>query len=64
MRVSPAKLMWTGGACLVVGWAVLLLIVIRMIPPSILLSIAAYALSFIGFLVGLFGVIEYRRDER
>lgn len=61
-RISPAKLMWTGGVCLIVGWTVLFLIVINVIPTGFLTAIGAYTLSFIGFIVGLYGVFEYRRD--
>lgn len=60
-RFNPIKLIWTGFLCLAMGWAILFLIVIDVIPPSFFVAIGAYALSFVGLIIGLIGLFEYRR---
>jgi hypothetical protein len=61
---SPLRLMAVGFVLLVSSWFVLLLMVIRQIPPDIFLSMAAYVASLAGLIVGLFGVSQYARRGR
>lgn len=63
-EVTPLKLMALGFALLVASWLVILFMVIRLIEPSLLLSMGAYAASVAGLVVGLLGVAQYVRGER
>ena len=58
-EVKSLKLMAVGLALLVASWLVILFMVIRLIEPSLLLSLGAYAASVVGLTVGLFGVAQY-----
>jgi len=62
--VSPLRLMVGGGVLLLASCLVLLLMVIRVIAPSLLLSLAAYAASLGGLIVGIFGAVDYSRRAR
>jgi len=61
---SPVKLMWTGFACLAVGWTVLFLMVIRVIRPGFAAAFGAYGLTVVGLVLGLTGAFScWRRRE-
>jgi membrane associated rhomboid family serine protease len=62
--MSPLGLMVFGGLLLVASCLALLLMVIRVIPSSLLLSLVAYAASLGGIVVGIIGAVEYARHER
>jgi hypothetical protein len=53
-----------GGALLLVSWAVLLLMVLRRLPPSVLLSLLAYGASVAGLGLGVFGAAQYVGKSR
>jgi|LSQX01.3.fsa_nt_gb hypothetical protein len=53
-----------GGSMLVVGWLVLLGIVVEVIPSHVVLSLAAYCLTLVGFMVGVIGAIAKIRADR
>ena len=53
--------MITGGSMLLAGWLILLFTVIEIIPVTVWLPFVAYALSLVGFTVGMVGVIMYMR---
>jgi hypothetical protein len=55
--------MAAGFTLLLAAWLVLLLMVIRRIEPSLVLSIGAYAASLAGLVVGLFGAVQYVRGR-
>lgn len=57
---SPRGLMFLGGGLLVCGWLLLFLIVVGVVAPGFALSFLAYGVSFIGFVLGLIGLLEYR----
>lgn len=46
---------------LLAGWLILLFTVIEIIPVTVWLPFVAYALSLVGFTVGMVGVIMYMR---
>ncbi|MEW6046341.1 MAG: hypothetical protein AB1609_07645 [Bacillota bacterium] len=64
MRAKPIGLVAAGLLLLVLGWVLPFLMVVRILPPSFLLSFVAYAASLIGLAVGLFGLVEYVRSSR
>lgn len=53
--------MLIGGIMLVVGWLTLLAGVVEIIPSFIWLNMVAYALTIVGFLVGMFGAMIHAR---
>lgn len=63
-EVSPFRLMAAGFVLLAASWLVIFLMVIGQIAASLLLSMGAYALSVAGLAVGLFGVVQVRRERR
>lgn len=46
------------------GWAVIFLMVIRTLPQTFFLNGLGYAASFGGFILGLFGIVEYRKARK
>lgn len=62
--MSPLGLMVVGGVLLVASCLILLLMVIRVIPPNLLLSLVAYGASLAGLILGIFGGVEYARRPR
>lgn len=62
--VTPLKLMVLGFMLLLASWFVLFFMVVRLIPPSFLLSLGAYAASLGGLVIGIFGAIQHARQER
>jgi hypothetical protein len=61
--MGPFRLMAVGLVLLLAAWTVLLLMVIRMLEPSLLLSLGAYAASVTGLVIGLFGAGAYARGR-
>jgi len=60
---NPLKFILGGGAALIVGWLVPLLMVMRFMPPSFLLAFLSYALSLGGLAAGLYGLLLYVRPR-
>jgi positive regulator of sigma E activity len=63
-KTSPLQLIGLGFVLLVGSWFVLLLMVIRQIQPDIFLSMAAYAVSIVGLILGFIGAVQYARKGR
>ncbi len=63
-QAVPIRLMVVGFALLLGSWLVLLLTVVKLIAPSFLLSLIAYAASVAGLVIGFFGTIQYVRHWR
>jgi len=63
MGTSAVKLMALGLGLLLAAWLVILLMVIRSIPPNLALAVAAYAASLTGLVLGLFGGMQYIRGR-
>jgi len=53
-----------GGSLLVGSWLVVVLMFLRIIPLSFVLSFVAYTAAVCGLFVGLIGIFEYIRIQR
>lgn len=66
--MHPKRQMLVGGITLFAGWFLLLAMVIEMIPNIVWLSVVSYALSLIGFMIGILGVVSLiqirKRNDR
>lgn len=62
--LSPLGLMILGFFMLLVSFLVIFGMVLRMIEAGFLLSFGAYAVSFLGLMVGLAGVVGYGQRRR
>jgi hypothetical protein len=62
--VSPTTLIAAGVFCLLLGWALLFLMVLRIIPPSFALALGAYTVSLGGLVMGLAGLLQAGRSQR
>jgi len=58
------KMIWTGGVLVFVGWIVIFAIVLGHLPSSYVLNFGAYGASFLGLLLGLFGILDHIRPQR
>jgi len=56
--------MVVGLGLMISSWAVVLLTVIGVIPPSLILNLGAYMASVFGLLVGMFGALQFARGPR
>ena len=59
--MRPIRWIIAGGSMLLAGWMILVSIVAEAIPARIWLSMLPYALTLLGFYVGIVGVIMYVR---
>lgn len=57
--IPPLGLLILGFVMLLVSFLLIFGMVLRLIEPGFLLSFGAYALSFLGLLIGLAGILEY-----
>lgn len=62
--MSPLKLIGLGAALLLASWAVIFLMVLGVIGKSFPVALGAYAASLAGFMLGMFGVVNYVRARR
>lgn len=53
-----------GGSLLVGSWLIVVLMFLRIIPLSFLLSFVVYAASVAGLFIGMLGIFEYVRVQR
>jgi len=58
------KQMILGGAMLIVGWLILMGMVLEIVPSYIFLSLFAYALTVMGFMIGVMGALMRIRVNR
>ncbi len=56
---GSVKLIVLGGTFLLTSWLLVLLLTIRLLPPSLPLALLAYAGSVAGLTIGVFGVVRY-----
>ena len=56
---GSVKLIVLGGSVLLTSWLFLLVLTIRLLPPSLPLSLLAYAGSVAGLAIGVFGAVRY-----
>lgn len=63
-RWRPLLFIALGVLLMLVSFLTIFGMVLRLVEPGFLLSFVAYALSIIGLLIGLLGVVSYpRRNE-
>lgn len=62
---DPVRQMWLAGGMLLVGAVLPFLIVIRVLPTSLFLSLLAYLCSIGGLFLGMYGLsMHYRATQR
>ena len=64
MRVSPFHLIVVGTVLLALGVVLPLLMVIKILPSTILLSFLSYTASVVGMFVGLIGALTFSRNKK
>jgi len=67
LPTDPKTLIWVGGVLLVLGVAVPLLMVVKIIPSTYFLNFLSYAFQLIGMVaatLGIFSVVKVSRDAR
>jgi hypothetical protein len=57
----PLALMLSGLGLMLLGWFILFFILLGFLGATFALSFAAYGMSFAGLVLGVVGVVEYRR---
>jgi hypothetical protein len=57
-------LILSGAGVMLGGLLVLLAMVIRLIEPSLALSLLSYATTFVGMLLGMMGATQYAQRRR
>lgn len=60
--IHPVALMLLGLLLMIGSFLAIFAMVLRLIDPGFLLSFLAYALSFLGLLLGLVGILNYRSN--
>ncbi|MBI2980017.1 MAG: hypothetical protein HYY41_04215 [Chloroflexi bacterium] len=60
-KINPLILIAAGFALLLLGFLMLFLMVIRLVPPSFGLSFLAYLAGSTGLIIGLIGVVRRLR---
>ena len=62
---DPVRQMWLASGLLLAGAVLPFLIVIRVLPTSLLLSLLAYLCSIAGLFLGMYGLsMHYRATQR
>jgi hypothetical protein len=56
---NPIWLMGIGTVLLLFGFSFVFMMVIRLIEPSFFFSFIAYGASFVGFLMGIIGLMKF-----
>jgi uncharacterized membrane protein YuzA (DUF378 family) len=56
-RFSPVQLILVGLALLLVGFLLPFVMVLRLVEPTLLLGFVSYLASFMGLVIGLYGVV-------
>jgi len=62
--MRPMKMIWSGGVMVVGGWILIFAIVLGHVPSSFFLNFFGYAISFVGLLLGLVGMLDHIRPRR
>jgi len=62
--VNPVRLVVTGFGLMVGSWGVVFLMVLREIPPDLLVALAAYGASVVGLGLGVVGAALWARSRR
>lgn len=61
--MSPLRLMATGLVLLVASWSAVFLMVLRTIPPDLVVALVAYGASVIGLGLGVLGAALWARSR-
>ncbi|MFN3285274.1 MAG: hypothetical protein ACK45F_03250 [bacterium] len=61
--MSPLRLMGTGLALLVASWGAVFLMVLRAIPPDLVVALVAYGMSVVGLGLGVAGAALWARSR-
>ncbi len=56
-RFSPVQLILIGLVLLLVGFLLPFVMVLRLVEPTLLLGFVSYLASFMGLVIGLYGVV-------
>lgn len=56
-RFSPVQLILIGLALLLIGFLLPFVMVLRLVEPTLLLGFVSYLASFMGLVIGLYGVV-------
>jgi len=64
IRWTPFRLIWLGGALMVLGVVLPVLMILQMLESNWLTNFVAYFASFGGLLIGMIGVVNYARTQR
>jgi len=56
-RFSPVQLILVGLVLLLVGFLLPFVMVLRLVEPTLLLGFVSYLASFMGLVIGLYGVV-------
>lgn len=59
--LHPKRQMLIGGTLLVLGWIVTFAIMLEFLPAYIWLNMVAYAVTLVGFILGMIGVGSHIR---
>ncbi len=62
--MNPKRWITAGLFLMLLGWAIAFLMVVRYLPPSLLLSLFSYVASAAGFLIGMLGLLFAWRSGR
>ena len=62
--VSRVRLALLGLALLLAGWALAVLMVMGVLPPSYPVAFAAYGASVVGLALGVYGLMQHARAGR
>lgn len=57
-------MLWVGGACLLGGWALAFLTVIKLLAPSFIVAFLVVALLTVGTVLGFYSVFSLYRARR
>lgn len=61
--MSPLRLMGTGLVLLVASWGAVFLMVLRTIPPDLVVALVAYGASVVGLGLGVVGAALWARSR-
>ncbi len=63
IKLSPLHMILIGAVLMILGVVLPLLMVIKILPSTFLLSFLSYTASVVGMFVGLIGALTYARNK-
>lgn len=64
IKLSPLHMILIGAVLMFLGVVLPLLMVIKILPSTFLLSFLSYTASVVGMFVGLIGALTYARNKK